>query len=277
MTHSRNISRRSFTLIAGAAGLASLVRAQRKIPIAVQLYSVRTLCAADMPGTIAGVAKLGYQAVEFAGYYGHTATELRKMLDDSGLKCCGTHLHIDALLVDSLQKTIEFNKVIGNPTLIVPGLPKNYTESQAAWKHTAQIFNNISEKAETQGMRVGYHNHTAEFESLEGEKPFDIFFGNTRKEVVMQLDIGHAVGGGADPVALLKRYPGRAKSVHVKEHSATKHDALIGDGEVKWQDVLTACETIGGTEWYIIEEETGAYPGVEGIEQSLKRLHSLGR
>jgi sugar phosphate isomerase/epimerase len=276
MTDSRKISRRSFTLIAGA-GLTGLVRAQRKIPIAVQLYSVRTLCAADLPGTIVGVAKLGYQGVEFAGYYGRTAAELRKMLDDNGLRCCGTHLHIDALLGDSVEKTIEFNKAIGNPTLIVPGLPKNYTDSVAAWKQTAQVFNQISEKAEAQGMRVGYHNHTAEFQSLQGESPFDIFFGNTRKEVVMQLDIGHAAGGGADPVSLLKRYPGRAKSVHVKEYSATSHNALIGDGEVKWQDVLTACETAGGTEWYIIEEETGAYPGLEGIAQSLKRLHSFGR
>ncbi|MGI8959082.1 MAG: sugar phosphate isomerase/epimerase family protein [Bryobacteraceae bacterium] len=276
MTKRRNLSRRGFALIAGA-GLAGLLRAQNKIPVAVQLYSVRTLCAADLPSTIAGVAKLGYQAVEFAGYYGHTAAELRKMLDDNGLKCCGTHVHIDALLGDTLQKTIEFNKVIGNPTLIVPGLPKNYIASRAAWKQTAQVFNQISEKAEAQGMRVGYHNHTAEFQSLEGEKPFDIFFGNTRKEVVMQLDIGHAVGGGADPITLLKRYPGRAKSVHVKESSATKHDALIGDGDVKWRDVLTACETVGGTEWYIIEEETGAYPGLEGIAQSLKRLHALGR
>jgi sugar phosphate isomerase/epimerase len=276
MTDSRKISRRSFTFIAGA-GLAGLLQAQKKIPIAVQLYSVRTLCATDLPGTIAGVAKLGYQAVEFAGYYGHTAAELRKMLADNGLRCCGTHLHIDALLGDSLEKTIEFNKGLSNPTLIVPGLPKNYTGSVAGWKQTAQVFNQISEKAEAQGMRVGYHNHTAEFQSLEGQKPFDIFFGNTRKEVVMQLDIGHAAGGGADPVSLLKRYPGRARSVHVKEYSATKHDALIGDGEVKWQDVLTACETVGGTEWYIIEEETGAYPGLEGIAQSLKRLHSLGR
>jgi sugar phosphate isomerase/epimerase len=257
--------------------LAGLLRAQKKIPIAVQLYSVRSLCAADLPATIAGIAKLGYQAVEFAGYYDRPAPELRKMLDNNGLKCCGTHLHIDALLGDSLERTIEFNKVIGNPTLIVPGLPKNYTNSRAAWKQTAQIFNEISERAEAQGMRVGYHNHTAEFQSVEGEKPFDIFFGNTKEEVVMQLDIGHAAGGGADPAALLKRYPGRAKSVHVKEYSATKHDALIGDGDVKWQEVLAACETVGGAEWYIIEEETGAYPGLEGIAQSLRRLHSLGR
>jgi len=93
MTDSRKISRRSFTLIAGA-GLAGLLRAQRKIPIAVQLYSVRTLCAADLPGTIAGVAKLGYQGVEFAGYYGHTAAELKKMLDDNGRARFGILHHL---------------------------------------------------------------------------------------------------------------------------------------------------------------------------------------
>ena len=77
----------------------------------------------------------------------------------------------------------------------------------------------------------------------------------------MQLDIGHAVHAGADPVAVMKRYPGRAKTVHVKDYSPTKRDALIGDGDVKWKEVLATCQTVGGTEWYIIEEESNAYPG----------------
>ncbi len=270
------ISRRTFGYLAGA-GLASLLQAAGKIPIGVQLYSVRKLCAADLPGTLAGVAKIGFQGVEFAGYYDRTAPELRKMLDDNNLKCCGTHIGIDNLIGDKLAQTMEFNKVIGNRNLIVPGLPEKYRKTADAWRETVKIFNEASEKAKPLGMRVGYHNHSIEFQLLDGEIPWDIFFGKTNKDVVMQLDIGHCVHAGGDPVAVMKRYPGRAKTVHVKEYNANKKDALIGDGAVKWPEVLEACEGVGGTEWYIIEEESLAYPGLDGIEQSLKRLRAMGR
>ncbi len=277
MREQYNISRRSFALISGA-GLAGLLNAKPKpLPIAVQLYSVAALCEKDLAGTIAGVAKLGYQGVEFAGYFKHSAAEIRKMLDDNGLQCAGSHVGIDTLIGDNLQETIEFNKTIGNSNLIVPGLPDKYRGTLAAWKETAQTFNEVSAKVKPQGLRVGYHNHSSEFVSLEGEKPFHVFFEATNKDVTVQLDIGHAVHAGEDPVDLMKRYAGRVRSVHVKEYSPAKKDALIGDGNVKWPEVLKTCETIAGTQWYIIEEESRAYPGLEGIEQSLKRLHGMGR
>src|SRR5690348_17657100 len=93
-----------------------------KIPFGLQLYSVRDECAKDLDGTVAAVAKMGYKAVEFAGYYGRDAKSLRKLLDDVGLKCCGTHIGLDTLLGDNLPKTIEFNHTLGNQFLIVPSL-----------------------------------------------------------------------------------------------------------------------------------------------------------
>src|SRR5262249_55922025 len=95
----------------------------KKIPFALQLYSVRNECAKDLDGTVAAVAKMGYKAVEFAGYYGRDAKSLRKLLDDVGLKCCGTHISLDTLLGDNFTKTVEFNHTLGNPFLIVPSLP----------------------------------------------------------------------------------------------------------------------------------------------------------
>jgi sugar phosphate isomerase/epimerase len=270
-----NFSRRQFGAIAGA-GLAGVLRAAgRKIPIGVQLYSVRQLCAKDFPGTLAGVAKLGYEGVEFAGYYDRTAAEVKKMLDDNGLKCCGTHIGVDTLLGDNFARTVEFNQTIGNRYLICPGLPEKYRASREAWRETAKLFTEISQKLKPHKMLVGYHNHAIEFKPLDGENPWDTFFGNAGKDVVMQLDIGHAVHAGADPAAVLKRYPGQAKTVHVKDYSPTKRDALIGDGEVKWKDVLAACRGVASTEWYIIEEESNAYPGLDGIAQSLKKLKAL--
>ncbi len=273
----KQITRRAFGCMAGAGFAGILSAAKTKVPIGVQLYSVRDLCKKDFEGTLAGVAKIGFNGVEFAGYYDKSAAELKKLLDANGLKCCGTHTGIDNIMGDKLAATIEFNKIIGNKFLIVPGLPEKYRASRQAWLETAKIFNEASQKVRAQGLYVGYHNHTAEFKMLDGERPWDTFFKNTDKAVVMQLDIGHIVHGGADPVEVLKQYPGRALTVHVKEWSSTKKDALVGDGDVKWPAVFKACESKGATEWYIVEEESGAYPGLTGIEESLKRLKKMGK
>jgi hypothetical protein len=105
-------------------------KAARPLSIGVQLYSVREDCKRDLPGTIAAVAKMGYMGVEFAGYYDRSAKDLRKMLDDNGLVCCGTHTALDTLLGDNLSATIEFNKILGNKYLVVPSLPDKYRNSR---------------------------------------------------------------------------------------------------------------------------------------------------
>lgn len=248
-----------------------------KIPIALQLYSVRDDCARDLPATLKAVAEMGYDGVEFAGYYEHSAAELRKMLDDLGLKCAGTHIGINTLLGDQIGATVEFNKTMGNRFLIVPGLPGEYTESKAAWQKTAETFNQISEALAPLGMVTGYHNHFTEFKPLDGELPWDTFFGNTRKEVVMQLDTGNALHGGADPVPFLKRYPGRALTVHLKEYASGYDKALIGEGEVKWAEVFDLCENHGNTEWYIVEQESYAHSPLECVDKCLKNLRDMGK
>ncbi len=274
-------SRRDFLRAATAgaaawAGLPPLLSAARKkIPLAVQLYSVGRQAAADTPGVIAAVKKMGYDGVEFAGYYKHDAPALRKMLDDNGLACCGSHVGLNTLLGDELAKTIEFNKILGNKFLVVPGLPKENTATIEAWSKTADTFNEIAEKVKKEKMFLGYHNHTAEFAAMGGQVPWDVFFGKAKKTVFMQLDIGHCLHGGGDPVAVLNKYKGRALTVHVKEWSNTKRDAVVGEGDVKWPEVFRACESVGGTQWYIIEEETRAYQGLTGIEKSVVNLKKL--
>ncbi|MCS6861195.1 MAG: sugar phosphate isomerase/epimerase [Abditibacteriales bacterium] len=247
------------------------------IPIGLQLYSVREECAKDLPRVLAAVAQMGYAGVEFAGYYNYTAQDLRRLLDENGLKCCGTHTGINTLLGDELERTIEFNLTLGNPYLIVPGLPEAYRNSRAAWLKTAELFNELAEKVQPHGCRVGYHNHAIEFQPLDGELPWDTFFGNTRPEVIMQLDTGNALHGGADPLPYLRKYPGRAITVHLKEFSATNDKALIGEGDVKWQQVFEACETVGNTAWYIVEQESYAYPPMECVAKCLENLRKMGK
>jgi len=248
-----------------------------KIPIGLQLYSIREDCQNDLSGSLEKVAKMGYDGVDFAGYYDHEAKEVRKMVDDLGLKVCGGHLGLDTLTGDELKRTVEYQRILGNKYLIVPGLPEERRNSRAAWQETAKIFNEIADKLAPEGMLTGYHNHAIEFAPLDGEMPWDTFFGNTKKEVIMQLDTGNALHGGADPVPFLEKYPGRAITVHLKEYSATNNKALIGEGDVRWDEVFECCETKGNTEWYIVEQESYAYSPIECVERCVKALRDMGK
>ena len=280
MTTNR-FSRRDFGRAAvSAAGLLAMRKAAfgaARIPIGVQLYSVRNDCAKDLPGVLAGLAKLGYQGVEFAGYHGRTAAELKKLLDDNGLKCCGSHIQLPAFLGDELAGTIEFNRIIGNKFLIVPSLPEKYRSSLAAWAETAKMFNEFDGKLTPHGMRIGYHNHLPEFQPIDGQLPWDVFAKDTNKNVILQFDIGHAVHAGADPAAAIRRNPGRFASVHVKEWAEGNPAALVGEGKMDWPGLFRLLEGGGGIQWYVVEEESGKYQGLDGVAGDLKNLQKMGK
>jgi len=247
------------------------------IPIALQLYSVREDCARDLPGVLKTVAEIGYQGVEFAGYYNYTAKDLRKLLDDNGLKCAGTHTGIQTLLGDALKQTADFNRELGNPFLIVPGLPEEYRSDINAWARTADRFNEMADQARPLGMKVGYHNHAIEFTPVAGKCPWDVFLSRTRPEVVMQVDVGNALHGGADVTPFVERYPGRALTAHVKEFASDKKGAAVGEGEVDWPRFFRACETVGATRWYIVEQEQYDCPPLESVRRCFENLKRMGK
>jgi sugar phosphate isomerase/epimerase len=276
------ISRRAFIRSTAVATAGALVvpalpawaeEAGKKIPIGLELYSVRAELPKDFTGVIEKIGKMGYQGVEFAGYHGwdKKPKELRKLLDDNGLKCCGTHTGLPTLQGDALQRTIDLHKELGNKFLICPSLS---AKDAAGWTNLAKEFNDISAKAGEQGMLVGYHSHAGDYKKYDGKTAWEIFFDNTRPEVVHQLDVGNTLEGGGDPYALLKKYAGRTKTTHIKEHGGAK-DAAIGEGEIDWKKLLELYETVGGTEWYIVEYEN-ANP-MEKIKTCLDNLHKLGR
>lgn len=248
-----------------------------KLPIGLQLYSVRKECAKDLPAVLAAVAKMGYQGVEFAGYYGYDKKpqELRKLLDDNGLKCCGTHTGLTTIQGDALKATVELHQILGNKFLIVPGLPAKSVASKEALIETAKLFTEAAAKVKDQGMRVGYHAHGPDFKKIDDLTHWEIIFDHAGPDVVMQMDVGNCLGGGGDPYAMLRKYPGRSATVHLKEHGGPK-GAPVGEGEVKWKEVFELCETIGKTEWYIVEHESGTAP-LEAVDTCLKNLHKMGK
>jgi sugar phosphate isomerase/epimerase len=273
----RQFIRRSTLTVAGAAFAACLppvsgAAAGNKIPIGLQLYSIREQCKKDLSGMLGAVSKIGYKGVEFAGYHERTAKDLRRMLDDNGLIACGTHTPYDSILPDKLEQTIEFNRTIGNTFLIVPWME---AKSKQEWLDKAKLFNEVAAQVKSHGLWVGYHAHAHDFEKFDGEAAWDIFFGNTRPEVIMQLDTSNCCDGGADPVAVLRKYPGRVRSIHIKAHGGGP-DAVIGEDKVNWTEVFEFCETKGKTDWYVLEHESAKDP-LEAVKRSFEALKHLGK
>jgi sugar phosphate isomerase/epimerase len=282
-----NLSRRGFLATTASAAALTVVGAGcmkegeskkmakgEKIPVGLQLYSVRSEAQKDLPGVLAKVAKMGYQGVEFAGYYGHEAKNIRKMLDANKLVCCGTHTQMADLTDDKLAATLEFNKILGNQYVIVPWLEPAKSNPKETWLGYAKRLNVLAGKVKPQGMWVGYHAHQHDFAPLDGTTGWDIIASNTSRDVIMQLDLGNCMDGGGDPIKYLRLYPGRAVTIHLKEFSATNKKAMIGEGDVKWAEVFKLCRT-GGTKWYIIEEEKDAVPPLQGAEISLNNLKKM--
>ncbi len=248
-----------------------------RIPIALQLYSVREDCARDLAGTLKEIAGMGYTGVEFAGWHNHDAADLKQMLADNGLRPAGAHIPLAQFEPAKWEANADFNQALGNQYLVVPGIPAERRQTLDDWRRLADFFNGVAEKAAQRNLRIGYHNHWMEFELLEGRRPWDVFFDATRRDVIMQFDTGNALRGGGLAADYLRRYAGRAETVHLKEYSAANPKALIGEGDVPWPAVFELCETIGGTQWYIVEEEYRPYPPMESVRRSLEALRRMGK
>ena len=253
-----------------------------KIPIGLQLFCVRGECEKDLGATLEAVAEMGYVGAEPWGYagdkvewMGRSASELRKMFDDNGLACCGMHLRTEALMGDNLARTIELNQALGNKFLIIAA-DKARMSAVDTIQELADILNGAAEKLRPEGMWTGYHAHGFDFVQFEGRTAWDILFSSTDKDVVMQMDIGNCANGGGDPIAMLKKFSGRALSVHLKEHGGPP-GSVIGEGEADWDEVFRLCETTHNTQWYVVEEGGRDGIGFDVPRRSLKALRGMGK
>lgn len=253
-----------------------------RIPIAVQLYSVRKDVDKDLDAVLERVARMGFAGVEFYGNsyfkYNGKAKELRKKLDDLKLKSEGIHVNTAALRGDGLKQSIETSQILGTRFLIVAG-DGDFTHPDKS-KALAETFNKAAEALKPVGMACGYHNHTAEFKK-DGDKTYwDLFAERTGKDVVLQLDVGHAAAAGVDPVELIKKHRGRTGTAHFAPHvgkGETGKKAILGQDAIDWKGCITACRQVGGTEWYVLEQES--YPDgkspMECTEMSLAGLNRI--
>jgi sugar phosphate isomerase/epimerase len=260
-----DLSRRAFLALAGAAPFAASLLAQgKKVPVGIELYSVRGELTKDLKTTVTAVAKMGYEVVEFySPYYSWTpeaAKDVRKLLDDLGIKCLSTHNGAQSISADGIAKAIDLNQIIGSRNIIIASAGK--VADVDGWKAFAASLAAAQEKLRPQGMATGFHNHQTEWRPIGDTRPMDVIASGTPKDVVLQLDCGTCVEAGVDPVGWIKANPGRIKSLHLKDWSkAAGYAVAFGEGDVPWKGIFAASEATGGVEYYLIEQEIAGADG----------------
>ena len=291
-----NSSRRSFlrnsafglgALAFASPALQSLAAVKYKKLVGVQLYSVRDDMRKDPQGTLNALAEMGYKYVEHANYmnrksYGWEAKEFRKRLDDLGMKMPSGHTvmgkaHWDDAkndFTDLWKYTVEDAAIMGQELVISPSIDMGIRKDKNLLLKYMEIFNKSGELCNKSGMRFGYHNHDFEFsEKLEGELLYDIMLNNTDpKLVAQQLDIGNMINGGGVPAEVMKKFPGRFVSMHVKDDVPAKsgHEHFEstvlgkGSGQIDVQALVKLGDKEGGTKHFIIEQE--AYQGLQPLD-----------
>jgi sugar phosphate isomerase/epimerase len=267
---------------AGAASmlLAPVTRARaaawKEVPIGTQLWCVRLQLAKDLPGTLKALGSLGYQAVELENAFGKSGAQWKAYLEGARLKACGFHHRLSELQGAALTASVEFNQTIGNRNLIIRSLaPEVYTSADLL-KKTADEVSAVAERLKPHKMRVGYHNHTTDFNRIDGEYWWNRFADQTSKDVILQFDTGNASEmEGVTPQSLIRRNAGRTISMHVKPFSKKNPNAYLGADELDWPAIMTAAETVGGIEWYIIEYEREGVPPLESLKANLDLFKKL--
>lgn len=278
MRSSNQATRRSFLALTAAAPLA--LAKPKHIPIGLELYSVRDQLKQDLMGTVSAVAKMGYEGVEFyAPYFDWTpaySKQVRKLLDDLGIRCFSTHNSAKSFTPENLPHAIELNHIIGSKFIIMASAGKNETLDD--WKKVAATLTTAAETLKPEDLLTGFHNHKAEFDPIGGKRPMDVLAANTPKSVTLQLDIGTCVEAGSDPIAWINSNPGRITSMHCKDWApgaGKGYEVLIGEGAVPWKKALHAATKTGGIEYYLIEQEGSRFPPMETAERSLKAFKAL--
>ena len=265
-------------------GVASGAGASGAIPVGLELYSVRDALKQDPEGTVRAVAQMGYQAVEFyAPYYEWTdaqAKQMRKLMDDLGIRCYSTHNDADYFSADKITRARDLNLILGCKYVVLAWVDPKTTDPKTGldgWKAVADKLNAAAETLEPSGLKPGYHNHQAEWVSVNGLRPMDILAKNTKASVMLQLDVGTCLEGGADPVAWIRANPGRIRSIHCKDWSpdaAKGYKVLFGEGVADWKGIFQAAENGGGVEYYLVEQEGSRFPELATASKCLQAFRA---
>jgi sugar phosphate isomerase/epimerase len=292
-------NRRSFLVSAGAGmAVGSLVTniafaAGSKIPLGIQMWTVKAEAEKDLEGTLRKLYALGFREIEFAGYYGKSAADIGKLLKSIGLTPVSTHAGAD-LIASSGEQVIADAKTLGLKYIICSSPMSDAAKAKldwgkkmdaldaGDWKLNAELFNKFGKQVKAAGMQFGYHNHHVEFKKFDGKTGFDTLFASTDADLVkIELDVGWAVAASQDPVAILNKYKGRVVALHVKDigkldadpHKATT--VAVGEGTIDWKKVIGTAHANGVKHYFYEQEEPYTRPIMDSAKISADYLSKL--
>ena len=253
-------------------------------PVGLQMWSLREYFPKDLAGTLAKVRAMGFREVEGAGLWKHTASALRAALDTAGLRCRSAHMPFERLRDDAPGAFAEA-KALGASWVVCPWIPHDKEFSRDDALKSADAFNRFGSAADAAGLRFAYHCHGYEMLPAPEGTRFDTLAQNTDpKRVTFQIDVFHALYGGADPTALIRRYAGRVTSLHLKDlkkgapitkgaGTATPDvDVPLGTGEVDWPAVLREARKAGASLYYLEDESADPWGHIPRSLEYLRKL-----
>jgi sugar phosphate isomerase/epimerase len=292
------VTRRDFVIGAAAVTAVSSAKFSFGMPLGlvpgIQLYSVRQQMAQDFEGTLAEVRKAGYVEVESASLPKKSAAELRRALDQAGLKCVSSHRSFIDVTKD-LDATTEFEKTMGVSYIICPGPGRRNPPASGQkvgpltlddWKYNAEEFNKTGEKLKNAGITFGYHNHWVEFQPVDGKVPYEELLTLCEPEkMTFEMDCGWVKVAGQDPVALMKKYPHRFSMFHVKDFHlpanisyATHEEAKVtelGRGSIDYRPIFAQAAENQKITHAFVEQEAFDIPWQESLKVDADYLKNL--
>lgn len=247
----------------------------KNIPVAVQMYTLREESEKDFAGTLKKVAELGFDGVEFAGYGGLSAKEVKTLLDELGLRAAASHVPLEQLET-KLSQVIEDMKILGSKYIVCPYLMPD-RRSEQDYQALISLLNHAGETCRKEGITLCYHNHDFELERLsDGRMALEAIFDDTSIELVKaELDIYWLTKAGEKPVEWINRYKNRTPLIHLKDMTTDEEQffAELGTGGVDLEAVLNTGEE-AGVEWWVVEQDMSRRTPFESIEISINYLKS---
>ncbi|MEE6450761.1 sugar phosphate isomerase/epimerase [Gottfriedia acidiceleris] len=242
------------------------------IPIALQLWSVKEDAAIDLFGTLEKVAQMGYDGVEFAGYYNKNASEIKSVLNKLGLKIAGSHVSAEQI-IHQIDDVIAFEKELGNKYVVCPWAKFTSLEE---WKEFAEYLQQSGKKLAEAGISLVYHNHAHELDALENESILEILFNSVPTDLLKaELDTYWLEFAGVDAIKFMSQYKGRTPLIHVKDMAPSKEESTeVGNGIMNIKGIVQQAK-LNSAEWLIVEQEAFTKPQLESVEIGLNNLKMI--
>lgn len=245
--------------------------------LGLQLYSIKEATAENFLGTLEKVAAMGYEGVQFAGFFDHSAEEVKAKMDELGLEAAGAHLPIEDLQGD-IDELLAYHKTIGNNLLIVPWIGEDMRTTAEDYKRTAALFNTVGEKLAKEGFALGYHNHEFEFDVFDGKSGFEILYENTNPAFMkMELDCFWATHAGFDPLEIIEKNAERCVSLHIKDLKLVDDKPVsteLGTGTIDIASLVKSGKT-HKVDWFIVEQEDFTGDPVDSAAVNAKALKTI--